>query len=61
MRTIRSPVNGVVVEVLLKPGEFGAITFKDPILRWPRSTRSRRGGAAGERLRARQRATSARP
>jgi len=33
LRTIRSPFNGVVVEVLLKPGEFGAITFKDPILR----------------------------
>lgn len=33
LRTIRSPFSGVVVEVLLKPGEFGAITFKDPILR----------------------------
>lgn len=33
MRTIRSPFKGVVVEVLLKPGEFGAITFKDPILK----------------------------
>jgi len=33
MRTIRSPLNGVVVEVLLKPGEFGAISFKDPIMR----------------------------
>jgi len=33
MRTIRSPLNGVVVEVLLKPGEFGAITFKDPIMK----------------------------
>ena len=33
MRTIRSPFSGVVVEVLLKPGEFGAITFKDPILK----------------------------
>jgi RND family efflux transporter MFP subunit len=33
LRTIRSPVNGVVVEVMRKPGEFGAITFKDPILK----------------------------
>ena len=33
LRTIKSPFSGVVVEVLLKPGEFGAITFKDPILR----------------------------
>lgn len=33
LRTIRSPLDGVVVEVLLKPGEFGAVTFKDPILR----------------------------
>jgi RND family efflux transporter MFP subunit len=33
MRTIRSPFSGVVIEVLLKPGEFGAITFKDPILK----------------------------
>jgi len=33
LRTIRSPFAGVVVEVLLKPGEFGAITFKDPILK----------------------------
>lgn len=33
LRTIRSPFAGIVVEVLLKPGEFGAITFKDPILR----------------------------
>jgi RND family efflux transporter MFP subunit len=33
MRTIRSPLSGVVVEVLLKPGEFGAISFKDPIMR----------------------------
>jgi RND family efflux transporter MFP subunit len=32
LRTIRSPFAGIVVEVLLKPGEFGAITFKDPIL-----------------------------
>lgn len=33
MRSIRSPLSGVVVEVMLKPGEFGAITFKDPILK----------------------------
>ena len=33
LRTIRSPVNGVVVEVLRKPGEFGAISFKDPIMK----------------------------
>lgn len=33
MRTVRSPLSGVVVEVLLKPGEFGAISFKDPIMR----------------------------
>ena len=33
LRTIRSPVTGVVVEVMRKPGEFGAITFKDPILK----------------------------
>ena len=33
MRTIRSPVTGVVVEVIRKPGEFGAISFKDPIMR----------------------------
>ena len=33
LRTIRSPFSGVVMEVLLKPGEFGAITFKDPIMK----------------------------
>ena len=33
LRTIHSPFDGVVVEVMLKPGEFGAITFKDPIMK----------------------------
>lgn len=33
LRTIRSPFSGVVVEVLLKPGESGAITLKNPILK----------------------------
>ena len=33
MRTIRSPITGVVVEVMRRPGEFGAITFKDPIMK----------------------------
>jgi len=33
LRTIRSPFAGIVVEVLLKPGEFGAVTFKDPIMK----------------------------
>jgi len=33
LRTIRSPFDGVVIEVLLRPGEFGAITFKDPIMK----------------------------
>jgi RND family efflux transporter MFP subunit len=33
MRSIRSPLDGLVVEVMLSPGEFGAITFKDPIMR----------------------------
>lgn len=33
MRTIRSPFSGVVVEVLLKPGEFGATSIRDPIMK----------------------------
>lgn len=33
MRTIRSPFNGVVVEVLLNPGEFGATSIRDPIMK----------------------------
>lgn len=33
LRTVRSPFNGVVMEVMLKPGEFGAISFKDPIMK----------------------------
>ncbi|OGA51785.1 MAG: hypothetical protein A3G24_15475 [Betaproteobacteria bacterium RIFCSPLOWO2_12_FULL_62_13] len=33
LRTIKSPFSGIVVEVMLKPGEFGAITFKDPIMK----------------------------
>ncbi|MGH8679424.1 MAG: efflux RND transporter periplasmic adaptor subunit, partial [Burkholderiales bacterium] len=33
LRTIVSPFTGVVVEVLLKPGEFGATSIKDPIMR----------------------------
>jgi RND family efflux transporter MFP subunit len=32
LRTIRSPITGVVVDVLRRPGEFGAISFKDPIM-----------------------------
>jgi membrane fusion protein, multidrug efflux system len=32
LRTIRSPINGVVVDVVRRPGEFGAISFKDPIM-----------------------------
>jgi phosphatidylserine decarboxylase len=30
MRTIRSPVTGVVLEVMHKPGQFGAICFESP-------------------------------
>jgi len=33
MRTVRSPFKGVVVEVLLKPGEFGATSIRDPIMK----------------------------
>jgi RND family efflux transporter MFP subunit len=33
MRTLRSPVNGVVVDRYLKAGEFATSTVKDPILR----------------------------
>lgn len=33
MRTIKSPVNGVVVDRYQKPGEFATSTVKDPILR----------------------------
>lgn len=33
LRTITSPFAGVVVEVLLKPGEFGATSIKDPIMK----------------------------
>jgi RND family efflux transporter MFP subunit len=33
MRTIKSPVNGVVVDRYLKPGEFATASVKDPILK----------------------------
>src|SRR6185436_6319484 len=33
MRTIRSPLSGVVVDVLQKPGEFSSTNLKDPILK----------------------------
>ena len=33
LRTIVSPFNGVVVEIMLRPGEFGATTIKDPIMK----------------------------
>lgn len=33
MRTIRSPINGVVVERFLKQGEFATTNVKDPIMR----------------------------
>ena len=32
LRTVRSPITGVVVDVMRRPGEFGAISFKDPIM-----------------------------
>jgi RND family efflux transporter MFP subunit len=33
MRTLRSPVNGVIVDRYMKPGEFANASMKDPILR----------------------------
>ncbi len=33
LRTIRSPLSGVVVETVLSPGEFATSNLKDPILR----------------------------
>ncbi len=33
LRTIRSPLTGVVVETVLSPGEFATSNLKDPILR----------------------------
>lgn len=33
MRTIRSPINGVVVDRFAKPGEFATTNVKDPIMR----------------------------
>lgn len=33
MRTIRSPINGVVVDRFMKPGEFATTNVKDPIMR----------------------------
>jgi len=33
LRTIRSPLSGVVVEKVLSPGEFATSNLKDPILR----------------------------
>jgi RND family efflux transporter MFP subunit len=33
MRTIKSPLTGVVVDVMQKPGEFSSTNLKDPILK----------------------------
>lgn len=33
MRTIRSPLNGIVVDVMLKPGEFSSSNLKEPIVK----------------------------
>ena len=33
LRTIRSPLSGIVVEVMLKPGEFSSSNLKEPILK----------------------------
>lgn len=33
MRTIKSPLSGVVVEIMQKPGEFSGSNIKDPILK----------------------------
>ncbi len=33
MRTIKSPLSGVVVEIIQKPGEFSGSNIKDPILK----------------------------
>ncbi|HUF21634.1 MAG TPA: biotin/lipoyl-binding protein, partial [Burkholderiales bacterium] len=33
LRTIKSPISGVVVEVMQRPGEFATSNFKDPIVR----------------------------
>jgi multidrug efflux pump subunit AcrA (membrane-fusion protein) len=33
MRTIRSPIDGLVVQRLIKPGEFATTNLKEPILK----------------------------
>lgn len=33
MRTIRSPLTGIVVDVMLKPGEFSSSNLKEPIVK----------------------------